>query len=292
MTAALHFGWGGGPWGETPWGTGEAALELLTALAVRENVVRVEFSAAPIFDGLLTPHDASNPERFSVTAISGVSLYDEPVRPVLPVLVEVAGVAGGAGRFLDVWVDRRFTGYPAIYRVAANGLLSGGGSALTLGASATFFGVEAGRAPPVPEQTSASRDILIAQVARDLIGANVSFEDAQKLLGVLAVDGSGDYASASPLASYRIRVIRRAIAAVGSFAHLPTGYGTSLAASAKRTFRQSTAENVAAQIEVQVRAEPETLSVSVTVSATATGAVTYKIFARSRVGDVNIDVPG
>lgn len=291
MTAVIETGWGGGPWGETPWGTGEGALTLLSAFAVRENAVRIEFSAPPVFNRLLTPHDASNPERFAVATVSGAGPDGDPVRPVLPVFIEVAAVPGGAGRFIDVWVDRHFTGYPAIYRVSSNGIISEGGSVLTLGANATFFGVVAGQAPPTPENLLASRDILIAQVARDLEGANVS-GDVSKLLGVLAVDGTGDYASAAPLASYRMRVIRRAIAALGSFAHLPLGYGTPLARSAKQLFRQSTTEDIASQIEAQVRIEPETLSVTVSVSVTDTGRATYKINAHSRVGDVSVDIPG
>jgi hypothetical protein len=292
MTAAVEIGWGAGPWGETPWGTGEGELELLSAIAVRENAVRVEFSVAPVLDGLLTPHDASSPERFSVATVSGAGPDGEIVRPVLPVLVEVAPVVGGAGRFLDVWVDRRFTGYPAVYRVSANGLISEGGSILAAGASATFFGVQAGTAPPTPENSLASRDFLVAQVVRDLDGANVALTDPEKLLGAFVIDGSGDYASSTPLSSYRMRVIRRAIATLGSYAHLSTGYGTLLSRSAKQAFKQSTGEDIAAQIEAQVRLEPETTAVTVTVSSTDTGVTTYKIFARSRVGDVTVDVPG
>jgi hypothetical protein len=288
--SAAAEGWGGGPWGAAPWGTGEPDLELVGAVAVRENAVRLEFGTAPLVDGLLTPHDGSSPERYSVVAVSGVGLDGEPVRPVSPVFVEVAGVPGGGGRFVDVWVDRPFTAWPAVYRVSANNLVSAsGGAFLAPGSSRTFPGVRAGKAPPTPEHAVAGKDFLIAGVASDLVGANVPGNRASKL-GVLAVSSSGDYASATPLAAYRIRVIRCATAALGAFAHLPEGYGTVLAASVKRPARGSQPEAVAASIESKVRLEPETVSCTVTVTASASGVVRYRIFARARFGSIDVVV--
>lgn len=288
---AQNAGWGSAPWGASPWGTGEPELTLLSSLAIRENCVRVEFSAAPVFDGLLTPHDASSPARFTVVAVSGVGLDGEPVRPVLPVLVEVSSVALAGGRFLDVWVDRAFTAWPSIYRVSANGLASAaGGSILAAGSSSLFTGVRAGKAPPTRENVAASRDLLIAQTARELIGANVPGDPSTKV-GILPVNASGDYASGTPLAGYRTRVIRRAITVLGSFSHLPQTYGTPLATSVKKAFKQNRADDVAGQIEAQVRLEPETLDVAVTVTATSSGVVRYRIVARSRLGDVDVAVP-
>lgn len=284
-------GWGAAFWGATPWGTGEPALELVGAQAVRENTVRVEFTAAPLFDGLLTPHDASDPRRFSVVAVSGIGLDGEPVRSVLPVLIQVAGVPGGGGRFLDVWVDRPFTAWPSVYRVSANALVSSsGGSILAAGSSSLFDGVRAGKAPPTVEYVSASRDILIAQTSRELIGANVS-GDPSKLIGVIPVDATGDYASGTPIAGYRTRVIRRAISAINSFAHLPPGYGTLLPSSVKKPFKQSNADDIAAQVQAQVALEPETVSCSVTASQGPNGVVVYKILAQSRIGDVELSIP-
>lgn len=285
-------GWGGAPWGATPWGTGEPELALLAAVAVRENCVRVEFSAPPLIDGLLTPHDASDPERFGVMTVSGVSLTGELVRPVTPVFVELPALAGAGGRFLDVWVDRPMTGWPAVYRITANGLAAAsGGSILSAGSSVLFPGVRAGTSPLTPEFTMASRDLLIAQTARELEGANVS-GDPSKMVGVLVADARGDYASGTPLAGYRTRVIRRAITALGSFSHLPTTYGTPLASSVKKPFKQSIATDIAAQMEAQITLEPETLTVTVTVIAGENGSVFYRIVATARVGVVDTTVAG
>lgn len=292
MSAPDLSGWGAGPWGETPWGTGEPALALLSALAVRENAVQVEFTTAPLLDGLLTPHDASSPERFTINTVSGVSADGEVVRPVLPVLIEVAAVAGGGGRFILVWVDRPFTGYPAVYRVSANNLVSAsGGSPLDPGASATFYGVRAGKSPPTPEHASASRDFLIAQTGRELLGSNVPGAPSQNL-GNLPVDATGDYATGTPIAGYRTRVIRRAITALGSFSHLANTYGTQLPRSVKKPARPANVDNAAAQIEAQVRLEPETIAVKVTATISDSGVVRYRILARSRIGDVDVTVPG
>lgn len=285
--ATTGEGWGGGEWGKTPWGAGEAELALLDAQVIRENCIRLEFSVAPLFDGLLTPHDASNPGRFAVAAVSGIALDGESVRPVLPVLVQIASVTAGAGRFLDVWVDRPLTGYPAIYRVSANGLISqSGGSALSPGASTTFYGVRAGKPPPTTEHLVASRDLLIAQTIRELEGAHVP-GDPQASVGVLAVDSSGDYASGTPLAGYRTRVIRRAASVLDSFSHLPSGYGTRLPSLVKTPFHQAGADAVAAQIRAQVMLEPETISVTVTASITNRGVATFRILAKGRIGDVD-----
>lgn len=259
---------------------------------MRENAVRLELSAPPLLDGLLTPHDASDPARYQIVAVSGTSLDGEAVRPVSPTFVEAAAVAGGGGRFVDVWVDRPFTGYPAIYRIAASNLVSAsGGALLAPGSSATFLGLRAGRPPPTIEHSVAGRDLLIAQVGRDLEGASVPGDPASKL-GVLAANSGGNYATATPLAAYRIRVIRRATAAVGSFAHLSRGYGTTVAASVKRPARDAQVEAIAATIEAQVRLEPETIGVSVTILADDRGAVRFRIQARAKFGAVDVSVAG
>ena len=282
-------GWGAGAWGSSSWGAESGELLVVFCEAVRENCVRIEFSEAPLFNGLLTPNDGSSIDRYSVAAVSGASLDGEPVRPVLPVFVELADVAGSGGRFVDVWVDRPFTGYPALYSLATNGLVTAsGGVPLSTGASALFFGARAGHLPPTAEHTVAGRDLLIAQTAREYEGSNVP---GNPPAGIIPVDAAGDYASGTPLAGYRTRVIRRAVTVLGSFASLPRTYGTRLSQGVKRPMRQGDAEDAAAQIEAQVRLEPETLSVSVTTTSTTTGLVYYRIEAMSRVGSVDVTVP-
>lgn len=286
----MTSGWGASSWGESPWGEGGGALALLSALAVSENRVRIEFSAAPQFDRLLTPTDASGPDRYSVAAVSGSSLDGEPVRPVLPTFVEVAAVEGGAGRFLDLWVDRAFTGYPAVYQVSANNIAAADdGSFLVPGASATFYGLRAGSPPPTAEHVAATRDLLLATSSLDYAASNVPLVAAPSL-GALVPNAAGDYASASPLAAYKARVFRRATSVVGAFAHLSRTYGAGLPSHAKRSGRPGLAEVMAAGIERQVRLEPETTGVVVSASQTTSGVVRFRIQASARFGSVDVAV--
>lgn len=287
MTQATPSGWGGGGWGSAPWGTGTPELTLESALAVRENVVRLTFSTAPQFTRLGTPHDAADPRRYSVVAVSGVGLDGEPVRPVLPVAV-AAAVAGGGGRLVDVTVDRPFTAWPSVYRaVAVNLVASVGGAFLAAGSSTRFTGLRAGLSPPTFDSLVASRDILSPQSVRDLEGSGVS-GDPSLLLGTLPSDGSGDLATSTPLASYRGRVYRRATSVLSGFAHLP-GYGAGAMAGVKLPSRQGFRDRVASRIEEQVRLEPETVSCTVTVVSSGS-VVIYRLRARARFGVASIDV--
>lgn len=289
MTALIEEGWGAGPWGETPWGTGLAALELLTVVAVRENAVRLTFSTAPLYDRLGGPHDASDPRRFAVVPVSGTSLQDgSAARPVLPVSVAVVGLGG---RALDVYLDRPMTGADAIYRASVNNLIASAGGDILPGASLLFLGLHAGEPPPTSDQSIAMRDFLIPMSVRDLEGANVP-GDPTLALGRLPVDAGGDYASSTPLAAYRIRVIRRAISLLNSFAHLAPGYGADLPRDVKKPASPALIARRTAELERQIALEPETVSVTVTGSvADPRGVVVYRIRATARFGTVIIDLP-
>lgn len=163
MTIIIPDGWGGGRWGTAPWGGAEADdLQLRSALAVRENVVRLEFNFPVFFDGLLTPFDGSNRRRYSVTAVEETLGSDGlPARTVFVVLAEVPAVEGSLGKLVDVFIDRPFSPFPAEYVIAVNNLIASG-SSLPLDPNFTslrFFGVQRARVPDVPEAAVPSRDI-------------------------------------------------------------------------------------------------------------------------------------
>lgn len=253
-------GWGAGAWGESAWGVAEEDLALVSARAVRENVVRLTFTTAPLFTGLENSQDAARLDHYSVTTVGGVGLDGEPVRPVLPVLVEVVADEGSS---LDVTVDRPFTAYAAVYRVSATGLMSVDGANLLPGQSRTFFGMRAGSAPVGSAETVvAGRDLANPQVARDLL--NVAPEDPTASLGTYRIGPDGDYAADRPFASYRKRCVRRVTTRLGGFAHLAR-YGAGANGHVKRQATARERQLLAEQAEQQIRFEPETLSVTVTV---------------------------
>lgn len=287
---AVPSGWGGAPWGSGPWGVGAPPLLLLSALAVRENVVRATFSDVPLIEGLETPSDASSPKRYQVVAVSGIGLDGLPVRPVLPVSASVADVPGAAGTSLDIVVDRPFSPWPCVYRLAVTNLVSKGGAFLAPGASQEFFGARAGIVPPTMQATVASVDVLTAAGARDLAGVAGARGDAD--LGIFVPDATGDYASAPPLSSFRSRVYRRLLAVVGSFAHLPRSYGAGLSAAPKQPGRATVLERLAALAEEQIRLEPETVDVRVTVTDQGgTGAFLFRVQLKAKFGREEFDVP-
>ena len=88
--------WGSGEFGAGSWGGGEGTLTLLGAFALRENVIRLAFSQPVYFSSILDPLDASNPEKYSVTAVSGTFGIDgSPARPVNAVRVTLPTEADG-----------------------------------------------------------------------------------------------------------------------------------------------------------------------------------------------------
>lgn len=287
---ALSGGWGHGEWGAEFWGAGGSDLALLTARAVRENVVRLSFNHAPVFTGVLDPQDAANPERYSVTVVDGIGLDGEAVRPVSPVLVEQAAVPGAAGAVLDLWVDRAFSHWPCRYRVSCTNLVASGGGLLEPGSSLIFDAVQRGMPPRLADQAAATRDIANPQVRSALFDPLPTAAEAGDLiLGTFPVDGLGDYATDEGLVSYRKRVIRRLVTRRGAFPHLPN-YGVGIPQAAKQLARPGSRESLAAEAEAQIRQEPETVEVRVAV--VADGATTrFVVRARTTFGDANLSVP-
>src|SRR5512142_131131 len=113
--------WGAGMWGGSGWGGPSlgCGLELLDAEPIAENLVRLTFNLAPLFNGILTPNDASDPSRFMVVPDPNSRGSDGlPPRPVTVVEVSIAPVAGSGGTQLDLTVDRSFSPFPSRYTVS------------------------------------------------------------------------------------------------------------------------------------------------------------------------------
>lgn len=261
--------WGAGAgWGLTGWGGGDAgdALQLLLALAIRENVVRLYFNTPPRFTELLDPSDAANPARYAVTPLDGTFGADElPTRAVSPALIAQVVEPGAAGTQIDVTVDRPFSPYPGRYRVSTNQLVTAAGGALLDEAysSTVFDAVARGLLPPLPSLVMGRRDIANPQVLAAFTSAATD-DEAAALLATFVVDETGDYATDQGEASYRKRVFRRLTTRKGRFAHLPT-YGVGVPGAVKQIGRAGVREALAAEAEAQIRLEPETRDVQVTI---------------------------
>lgn len=256
-------GWGGGPWGLIPWGGGGiVALQLLRAMAVRENVVRLEFNAAPLFTGTLEGGDAASVERYSVTTDPTSTGADgaQP-RPVFPAAVEIAEVTGSRGTMLDLTVDRSFSPWPSVYRVACNGLRAVGGQLLDpASASRLFDGLSRGFMQPRVDLIVSSKDIANPQNRAGMLDPLPNTTDSL-ILGTIPVDAQGDLAFDDGVDSYRKRVFRRCMTRKGKFAWLPT-YGVGLPDQVKQLGRPGVRDALTSDAEAQIRQEPETRDVS------------------------------
>jgi hypothetical protein len=258
----MSGGWGAGGWGLSPWGSGAENLRMVSAVAIRENLVRVSFSEPPKYTRDLDANDASDPRRFSIQVVPGTSGLDgAPTRPVRPCKVDVSREQLAGGASLDVWVDRHFSPHASQYVITANQLVSGAGLPLEPGfTSAPFYGLMALLGPNVPElavprSDFAQPDNLAALL--DPIGST-----SPDLLGDMPVDTAGDYASDDGITSFKKRCFRRLTTKKNSMLHLP-GYGVGTLEQAKRIGLPEIRAQLRADAESQLREEPETIDCSV-----------------------------
>lgn len=287
--------WGSDDWGLGPWGGfGLGYFGLLGAVAIRENVVRLEFTEAPRFTQLSDPHDGANPERYQVVPVSGTTGLDgRPARPVTPVFAAVAPVAESGGRFIDVTVDRPFTPYPSRYIASANLLESMVTAALLDPAHSSFefYGVHRRIIPPSTQTAVARRDFANPQSLEALIESGT--QDSMLLASYLP-DETGDYAIDEGETSFRKRIFRRLTTQKGRYRHMP-GYGLSIPQSIKRLALPGLREALAADAEDQIRQEPETKQVSVMVlrMRDRPDVAVLRVRVRATFNDkpLNVDVP-
>lgn len=286
--------WGNGGFGITPWGGGGEfdSLQLRSAVAIAENTVRLEFNTAPLFTGVLDPHDASSANRFAVTAIQGTIGYDGlPARKVSPAYALVAPVENGGGRYIDLFVDREFSPYPAQYRVTVNNLVtSEGGFYLNLDATSyLFFGVLRGLTENSAEAAYASKDIASPQTVSALAGVSDEFA---LTLGGFAFDSSGDLATDSGDIQRKKRALRRLFTKTGAFLHLP-GYGAGITGELKKLNHAAFRARKSTDAEVQLVKEPDIAKAVVQFISGSTPGITYlKVLIKAATGEsFKIQVP-
>jgi hypothetical protein len=289
---SIGTGWGFGSYGGSSFGAAPlTSLELLSALAIRENVVRLTFSMPVYYSTLLDEYDASDPARFSMTATTGtVGLDGQPVRVVN--IVEIVQPNSPdefvLGTVLDVTTDRPMSPYPASYTIACTALISADRAQLLVPGSSSdqFFGSFKEFIQPSLETPNPSRDFANPQSLQGTLQFANSFSPA--LLGVFGVDESGDYALDSGIVSYKKRCLRRLVTRPASFLHLPPDYGVGILAEGKKLARASTLQRLSASAEAQIAQEPETERVKVTATLVSgvTGLARFFVVAKMYGGTV------
>ncbi len=244
-------------------------LNLLSAVAVRENVIRLQFDAPVYYTRVLDSGDAYDVARYIIVGDPDSRDQDgEPPRALLPAQADLT-----EPDVIDLWLDRKMSGFPARYSVDVNGLLT----ALTLEPlgehTAFFFGVLAALPPPTTDAGVSNRDL-----------ANPQDQGAPGALGSYATDDTGDVAFDSGLVSYRKRVLRRLSTRKGAYKHLPN-YGVNVYESVKALARPGLIEQLASDAQDQVKQEPETVQAKVDVIMQ--GPIAYfRVRARCTFGGV------
>jgi hypothetical protein len=289
-------GWGAGQWGASAFGgPTSAALQLLEAVASRENAVQLLFNHPVYFTGLDDISDAGLPSHYDIEPVAGTFGSDEqPTRLVTAASVAVVTpVQPGVfpGSILEVTLDRPMTPFPSVYTVTVSGLFTADMSQpLDPGASSLRFqGVFKEIEAPQAERAHPRRDLANPQTASALAAANVS-----ALFGSYAADSSGDYAFDEGLVGFKKRILRRYMTKPGGFLHLGVTYGVGLGQAGKRLSTAATRAKYAAEAEKQIAQEPETQTVRVTtaVDSANPGLVRFRTYVKPKAGQpMAFDVP-
>lgn len=282
-------GWGDSAWGGDAWGGGGTSIAgfgLVNAVAVAENVVRLEFTQPVYFSGYLDAQDASNPRKYTARAIGGTVGYDgENARAVNAAGVQLSPVVAGFGRFLDVYLDRAMTPYPAQYAIdIANTLVSANSKEALDSASPltiTFFGLFRKLVPPTFDTAIPSRDIANPQT----FASNDTSADQTWVLGTYHVDETGDYASDSGLPNLKKRIYRRLMTRKGAFAHMPD-YGVGVADEGKRLNTATVQQRIIAEAERQILQEPDVdrVRVSILIDRNEPSLVRFIVLVKTKAG--------
>lgn len=261
-------GWGSGAWGSSSWGGSlPGVIGVHTALAARENLIQLELSEEPYFTNLFDQHDAADPNKYTVNVVPGTKgLDDEPVWPVRVIYVEqTPEVRDGGRQFLDLYIDRQMTAWPAVYEVTVAGIKSKDLARNLSPAydTAQVVAVHQEIIRPSLDPLVKTRDFANPQTYSAMLDPlpNPSAE----LLGTFPVDDSGDYAYDEGITSYKKRILRRIFSRPSSFAHMRSGYGVGIHTYGKKLALAATRAKIATDIEAQIQQEPETLSVSVRI---------------------------
>lgn len=259
-------------------------ITFVDAVAIRENVVRVEFSEVVNFTGLLEPEDVSLPSHWLVTAdASTTGMAGDAARVVGVIGVELAGSNAGVetvdlGRFVNLLLDRPMTPYPGVYAVTWTDISASDFSSSVSG-STTIFGAYRVLAKPTIESPRRSKDFA------------APVDPFQ--LGTFGIDETGDYAMEEGIVSLKKRIVRRLTTKKGAFLHLPT-YGVGIPQELKKLATNETLSRLRGDAELQISEEPDVQQVKVTlvIDPTVPDLVRFRVAVKPKLGNaVAFEVP-
>lgn len=286
-------GYGIGPWGATPWGDGgklyTTPFAVLSAYAVRENVIRITFNGSVYYSGLYDVQDASYVANYAITTVAGTQgLEGSHVWGVNIVRVDAVETDSTS---VDVVLDRPMTPYPAAYMLAVSTAWDASRMrALQSAASLHVYGVHQAVETALSLAKPRARDIASPQTHDAMLDPLPDPTDPRNL-GSIPVDDTGDYAFDDGITALKKRVLRRIFSKRGGFAHLPN-YGIDIASYGKKLSTTHTRAQLAAETERQLASEPEIAKVAVRFAQIKPGLFRMDILCRTRQGAaVKLAVP-
>lgn len=295
--------WGTSQWGMGSWGGSPGSFDLIAAIAYRENVVRLAFSRPVYFSSIYDEFDASDPHKYSMAAQTDtVGMDGTTARPVRVATVKLPdendGIAPAAlGRFVDVYLDRPMTPWPALYTITVTDLLSYDMVDVIPSAQIDLDAVYRELAVPQVDTAHASRDLANPQTLTAARGTAESPDNPQ-LLGTLRVDASGDYAFDEGIVNLKKRVLRRLYTRKGAFLHLPN-YGVGIPSYGKKLASPVFVQSLAADAQAQISSEPDVAKclVKPIINPNTPGLVRFQVIVQPKTGkpakfDVPFKVPG
>ncbi len=266
-------------------------------VAIRENVIRVEFESPIFLSGLLEPQDAARVEKWSISADeSTTGLDDSTARQVRIVRVELTGsddgvVLSDSGRFVNLILDRPMTPFPAVYGVSWSDIFSRDLTE-TLSGGATLFSTYRRIEPPTTEAPRKSGDFANPQTVS---AARESFANplGDFVLGTYGVGDDGDYALDAGNVALKKRAFRVLMTRKNGFAHLP-GYGVGIPEAAMKLGTPVTITSLRADAEEQLSKDPDVAKARVVIvqSLDQPDLVRFRVALRPKVGKpFAFDVP-
>jgi len=248
-----------------------STLQVVSAIALAENLIQVVFTEAIYFSSLLDPPDGSNAALYTLTPVVGTTGMDGTAcRPCSVVSVALAtpqtdlplNVAFGS--VVDLTLDRPMTPYPANYTITCVGIFSSDQSTeITTSNSATIPATFKQLLSPSVDLPTPTRDFANPQSLAGAQGTPNPFNPGQ--LGVFVTDDQHDYAVDAGLVSFRKRLYRRLVTNPGGFLHLGQTYGVGIPSQGKKLATAAVQQALAAQVQVQIAQEPEVLACGCTV---------------------------
>lgn len=276
-------GWGVGPWGVGPWGLG-ALLEVLDAVPIAENRIRVLFDRPVNLSGLETLDDGLRFQNYGVTVLTAGERA-VIARTILKVVDDDGVVLTDR---VDVVVDRPMSRYPSQYRVTVTNVKSESGLGLSSSSlSAQFDGLQDKRVPPSLETAPGLKDFANPQTLADTLDPIPDVSLAT--LGTLPTDDTGDYAFDEGLAYLRKRVFRRLVVRPGGFYHLPD-YGLGIPLRLKELMATPLLRELQEEAQEQVEQEDDVEAVQVD-AAREQGLLRLSLRVRAKGKQAKFDFP-